>query len=432
MIADRKDAVEYLDSLIGSGIRPGLDRMERLLDCDSHPETSVPAVLVAGTNGKGSTAALLSSIAHQAGCRVGLYTSPHLVNLEERWRIAEVPVDVATFVDAVRRLRKCGEKAGLTPTYFEALTLLAFFMFEASGCSLSILEVGMGGRLDATNVVDPLLSVITPIDFDHQEWLGDSIEQIAFEKLGIARANRPLLVAPQDSGAMDEIRFRCSELECELHEVSREVVISSFETGLDHSFARIETPAGEYDLRTRLVGTHQAQNLATAVRAAEILAGSFDRIGREEIIRGCGEAIWRGRLEIYRLGERLVVVDGAHNPAGSRSAAQFVEEFVPGPRALVFGVLDDKDANSMLEPLFGHFDSVILTTPDSDRGRRAETLVEIAERHGATRAVVIGKDTEAIAAGLRIDGVRSIVVCGSLYLAGTAVRLLDQMASPSE
>ncbi|MDX1584904.1 MAG: Mur ligase family protein, partial [Thermoanaerobaculia bacterium] len=330
MISNRAEAVEYLDSLIGSGIRPGLDRMMLLLDASGHPERSVRSVLVAGTNGKGSTAAILSSIAHQAGYRVGLYTSPHLVRLEERWRVGEVPIEEEVLVAAVSRLRETASRAKLRPTYFEALTLLAFFIFEMRECSLSILEVGMGGRLDATNVTDPVVSVITPIDLDHQEWLGNSIEKIAFEKLGIARSGRPLIVAPQAEAVLEVMKQRCAELECELIDVSSAVELSDFHTGLTGSAAEIETTRTVYRVETRLAGMHQAGNLATAVRAAEALSEHFREIGRDEIIRGCRETKWRGRLESFRLGSRLVVVDGAHNPAGSRSAARFIERYLPG------------------------------------------------------------------------------------------------------
>ncbi len=176
------DELRWLDALQGSGIRPGLSRMRAMLRAADRPEKSVPAVLVAGTNGKGSTASTLASILTSAGCRTGLYTSPHLVRLEERWRIDGEPVTREHLREAVRQLRSVSDRAGIVPTYFEALTLLAFLLFRTLECDLSVLEVGMGGRLDATNVVRPLASIITMIDLDHCEFLGSTQAAIARER----------------------------------------------------------------------------------------------------------------------------------------------------------------------------------------------------------------------------------------------------------
>ncbi|MBW3670367.1 MAG: bifunctional folylpolyglutamate synthase/dihydrofolate synthase [Acidobacteria bacterium] len=415
----------YLDSLIGRGLRPGLERLRTILEVAGHPERSVPSVLVAGTNGKGSTAATLTAIAHAAGYNTGLYTSPHLVELEERWRIREAPVDHDVLIAAVRSLQESALEAGLTPTYFEALTLLAFFIFERSRCDLAILEVGMGGRLDATNVVDPLASVITRIDYDHQEWLGNTIEEITREKLGITRRATPLVVSEQPPQVIDLMRRWCDELGCPLHVVPDEVTIESLETSLTGSSATIRTPSAQYELRSPLVGQHQLSNLTSAVRAAELLSSTFRAIDAAAVLEGTAHTVWRGRLELFDIGGRLVVVDGAHNPAGTRSAAQFVRT-LPGPRALVFGALSDKDVASMLESLVGLFDHVIFTTPDSERSIPAASLAEL--HHPDAR--VIPTDVDAIRAALARPGIATVVICGSLYLAGSAIRLLDTMAAP--
>lgn len=423
MIRDRTDAVDYLDSLIGSGIRPGLDRMRRILAGAGDPHRSVPSILVAGTNGKGSTAATISAVSHAAGYRTGLYTSPHLVDLEERWRVGEEPVGHSDLVDAVQRLQQSALEAGLSPTYFEALTLIAFFIFERSQCDLAILEVGMGGRLDATNVVEPILSVITRIDYDHQEWLGNTIEEIAREKFGITRRGVPLVVAEQPAHVVELMRRWCDDLGCVIHVVPEEVRVESFETSVAGSFARIITPSHRYDLRSPLVGAHQASNLSSAIRAAELLSTTFDRIDHTAIMEGVPSTLWRGRLESFDVDGRLVVVDGAHNPAGTRSAAEFVST-LPEPRALVFGALADKDVASMLDPLLDLFDHVILTTPDSDRSTPPGSLLELVP---GGRADVVPRDEDAIKAALALPDVVTIVICGSLYLAGSAIRLLDTM-----
>ena len=427
MITTRNQAVAYLDSLIGSGIRPGLDRMKQLLEEAGNPERSVPAILIAGTNGKGSTAATLSAILRAAGYRTGLYTSPHLVDLEERWRIDEAAVTSESFVAAVGRLEQCATAVGFLPTYFEALTLLAFFIFEENSCDLSVLEVGMGGRLDATNVAEPVLSIITRIDYDHQEWLGNTIEEIAREKLGIARRGVPLVV----SGQPDEVEVlmgqKCRELGCFMHLVSEETRIDTFRTAVGGSAFSLSTPRGHYTLKSPLVGHHQAENVSTAVRAAEILTERFPQIDEQAIVEGTGSTIWRGRLESFDVAGRLVIVDGAHNPAGTKSAADFIAS-LPGPRALVFGALSDKDIAAMLLSLEGLFVRVFLTAPDSDRSAAPESLIGSV---GCENVQVVSDSTEAITLALAAPGMTTVVICGSLYLAGSAIRLLDAMATPS-
>jgi dihydrofolate synthase / folylpolyglutamate synthase len=416
--------MEYLESLIGSGIRPGLDRMHAILDVAGHPETMVPAVLVAGTNGKGSTAATLASIASRAGYRTGLYTSPHLVRLEERWKIDGQAVPGESLRESVKELRRHADAAGFSPTYFEALTLLAFLVFRDYRCDIAVLEVGMGGRLDATNVVDPIVSVITSIELDHQEWLGETIEEIALEKAGIARRRAPLIANSRWPEAVEAIARRCDEVGCDLHVLRDEVEIETAGVGLESLDLQLRTPSAAYRIRSPLTGEHQVDNIALAIRSAEMLSHRFERIDHSAITEGVARTSWRGRLETFRLPDRLVLVDGAHNPSGAEAAARFIEQFLPRPRLLVFGALGDKDVRSMLEALRGGADQIILTAPDSERAIDPAVLREMLG--GAVPADVILNDQQAIETSLRREGIGSVVICGSLYLAGTAVRILDQ------
>jgi dihydrofolate synthase / folylpolyglutamate synthase len=422
--------LDYLESLIGSGIRPGLERMRAMLEVAGHPERMVPAVLVAGTNGKGSTAATLASILNRAGCRTGLYTSPHLVRLEERWKIDGHAVAEESLRGSVNELRRHADQAEFSPTYFEALTLLAFLLFRDHECDVAVLEVGMGGRLDATNVVDPLLSVITGIELDHQEWLGETIEQIALEKAGIARGGSPLLANSRWPEALEAISRRCGEVGCDLHVLGDEVAIDEVHVGLESIGVRMTTKSAEYHLHSRLTGEHQVENLALAVRGAELLSGRFRGIDLSAITEGVAATRWRGRLESFMLPDRLVLVDGAHNPSGAEAAARFIDRFLPRPRLLVFGALGDKDVRSMLESLSRCADRMILTAPDSDRAIDPATLMEMLG--GAVPAEVIRNDAEAIEASLRREEIGSVIICGSLYLAGTAVRILDQIEMPRD
>jgi dihydrofolate synthase / folylpolyglutamate synthase len=422
--------LDYLDSLIGSGIRPGLERMRVILEVAGHPERAVPAVLVAGTNGKGSTSATLASILHRAGYRTGLYTSPHLVRLEERWTVDGHAVTEESLRGSVSELRRHADQAGFPPTYFEALTLLAFLLFRDHECDVAVLEVGMGGRLDATNVVDPLLSVITSIELDHQEWLGETIELIALEKAGIARGGAPLLANSRWPEALEAISRRCGEVGCDLHVLGDEVEIDEAGVGLESLDVQLRTSSAAYRIRSPLTGEHQVENLALAVRGAELLTGRFPAVDSAAITEGVSSTRWRGRLESFRRPDRLVLVDGAHNPSGAEAAARFIDRFLPRPRLLVFGALGDKDVRSMLEALSGSADRMILTAPDSDRAIDPGTLLEMLG--GSVPAEVIRNDAEAIEASLRREEIGSVVICGSLYLAGTAVRILDQIAIPRD
>ncbi|MGH9418517.1 MAG: bifunctional folylpolyglutamate synthase/dihydrofolate synthase, partial [Thermoanaerobaculia bacterium] len=201
-------ALRWLDSLQGSGIRPGLGRMRALLRQLGNPQRDCPSIIVAGTNGKGSTSATLASILSASGYRAGLYTSPHLVEMRERWMIGGTMIDEASLSDAIGRLRNAAAQADILPTYFEALTLLAFIAFSEANCDVSVLEVGMGGRLDATNVVRPLAALITPVGFDHMEFLGTTIRQIAAEKAGVIHRGAIVLTSNDDPDVLDVIRKR--------------------------------------------------------------------------------------------------------------------------------------------------------------------------------------------------------------------------------
>ena len=262
----------WLDSLQGSGIRPGLSRMRALLRELGNPERACPSIIVAGTNGKGSTSSTLASILNASGYRTGLYTSPHLVELRERWMIGGAMISPSALAAAIEKLRPAADRAGILPTYFEALTLLAFIAFNDANCEVMVLEVGMGGRLDATNVVRPLAALITPIGFDHTEFLGTSIRQIAGEKAGVIHRGAIVLTSNDDPRVLGVLRHRAAMFGNPFH-----VVTSTHNTPL----------AGDFQRRNAALAVRAAEELASLLptRSAGEDHGGLDRTRR------CGDAV---------------------------------------------------------------------------------------------------------------------------------------------
>jgi dihydrofolate synthase / folylpolyglutamate synthase len=429
-----REQLRWLASLQGSGIRPGLDRMQRLLSAAGEPQHAIPSVIVAGTNGKGSTAATLAAILHASGLKTGFYSSPHLISLRERWRVAECDVRPAVLRASIDRLKDLAEQSGIVPTYFEALTLVAFLIFEKEACDLSILEVGMGGRLDATNVTRPLLALITSIGLDHMEFLGSSLEEVAAEKSGVIHSGTVVITANTAPRVVDVIRRRCRETGSPFHRLADEVSASVESVSPGRMRLQLTTPDAIHSLCTPLVGSHQVDNVALAVRGAELLSSRFERVSKQAIEQGVVSTRWRGRMESFELEGKTFFVDGAHNPDGARHLAAAVEQLVPRPRTLVFGILHDKDPAAVAGELFPHFDLVIATEPPSDRAAPPSELLEIAGRLGV-RAIRRKLPAAAMSQALRAPH-DAIVVAGSLYLAGSAIRWLDRRiarnaASPS-
>lgn len=417
------EAVRYLDQFQGQGIQPGLRRMRGLLRELRRPYRSYRNVLVAGTNGKGSTAATLASILNEADVRVGFYSSPHLLDLRERWQIGREPISRRALAGAVVELQTAIKRSGIRPTYFEALTVVGAIAFRDAGCELVVWEVGMGGRLDATNVFPPAASVITSISIDHVEFLGRNVRSIAREKAGIIHRDAVALTSNRQPEVLSVLRRRARSVGVPLHVVPREV-----ETGRSHGIEELQftlrTPRDRYRIVSPLRGDHQIENTALAVRTAEELAALVPSISRPAIERGVRMTRWRGRLETFRAGTKHVIVDGGHNEGAAQRIAEFVTASVSAPRLLVFAIMRDKAVDAVTRLLFPLFDGLILTTTGSDRTADPQAL--------AASSAAAGRDVRVIRNPRRalrsaLDGaVQNIVVCGSLYLAGTAIDVLDR------
>ncbi|HMB52855.1 MAG TPA: folylpolyglutamate synthase/dihydrofolate synthase family protein [Thermoanaerobaculia bacterium] len=422
------EAARALEDLQRFGMHLGLGHVRRLLAELDDPHTAVPSVVVAGTNGKGSTSALLASIAEAAGYHAGLYTSPHLQQVEERVRVDGRDADGELLGEAILDVvAAAGRVLDDPPTYFEALTAAAFLVFRRAGVELAVLEVGLGGRLDAVNVAEPELSVITPVSLEHRGILGDTLLDIAREKAAVLRRGRPAVAW----GEAPEVRQAL--LGAEVTFADDEVSADSVERlGWQGQRFHLTTPVRRYDLHLPLLGRHQRINLALAVRAAELLLDHGWRHFDAAAIRaGAAHVRWPGRLEVLEPpagGEETtverVLLDAAHNPHGAEALAGFLaevtEEEGEPPPALLFGVLDDKEAERMLPLLAERAGKVVLTRPPGDRGRDPEELVGLLPE-GCEAEVVAGVE-DALQRALATAGrAKTLVVCGSIFLIG-AVR----------
>ena len=393
--------------------------MKSLLAAAGDPHRACDSIIVAGTNGKGSTAATLASILGAGGIRAGLYTSPHLLRLNERWRVDGHDVSDDALDEAVRQLRRISARARIRPTYFEALTLLAFMIFRESGCALAVMEVGMGGRLDATNVVRPLLSMVTNVTLDHQEFLGESVRRIAGEKAGVIHRGARALTASDDPVVLEVIRRRCHAVGVARHLLHEEVEVSALRASRAGTSFRAVTPANRYRLHTPLPGAHQIDNVMMAVRGIELLAPRY-AVPRSAIERGVAAVRWGGRAQSFDLENGTVIVDGAHNPAGTTLLAELARQMTAPPRVLVFAAMQDKDWRSMLAILAPMFQAVVCTLADEGRGESPRELALEAGRLGL-RAFARRSPVAAVSRALELQRGATVIVAGSLYLAGAVI-----------
>ena len=426
------ESVSYLLSLGHEtlAIKLGLENVRRLLARLGDPHTAYPSIQIAGTNGKGSTAAMVEGVCRAASLRAGLYTSPHLVSMTERVRVAGrelAPEEFARHATAVREAsERVLEESGALPTFFEQVTALALLAFRHARVELAILETGLGGRLDATTAAGAATVAITPVALDHQEYLGDTLAEIAAEKAAIIRAGVRAVVAPQRPEAGEVILRRCREVGVE----------PRFSTG----DVGVEGACGEGRLRVRLAteretyagvcvalrGRHQLTNAAVAVALAESLAGDGFKITREHIIEGLETAEHAGRLELVGSGGRALLLDGAHNPAGAEALRAYLDEFVGGKVTMVFGAMRDKALAEIGSALFPAAERLVLTEPRSPRAASVEELLRAVPAADPPRSVALApsaKDALTIALA-QTPPERMVCVTGSLYLVGEVKALL--------
>jgi dihydrofolate synthase / folylpolyglutamate synthase len=406
----------------------GLENISTLAAALGNPHLAIPCVHIAGTNGKGSTAAMLESIVRTAGLRTGLYTSPHLENINERMRINGENISDEDFAAAwntvhatIESLLAAG-KVAAHPTFFECVTAMSFVAFQSQAVEFAIYEVGLGGRFDATNIVQPEVAVITPIDFDHENFLGHSIELIANEKAGIIKRDALVVSASQRLEARSVIREQCSKMNARLIETDSAFSLRDQQDQDGHCrVTAVATDPGRplmIHLEPSLPGEFQIRNALTAATTASLLAPNGRAINSDAIERGIASARWPGRLE--RLVERpALYVDGTHNPSGARELLKFWDQnFADRKIFLVYGAMRDKSVDEIAGLLFPRADAVILTEPRQPRAISAPLLKEMVGHHAKKVEIIVDPAValeRALALALRDD---AVFATGSLYLVG--------------
>jgi dihydrofolate synthase/folylpolyglutamate synthase len=420
----RERADRYLKSRTRVGMKFGLRTMRRLAEALGHPERA-PTVLVAGTNGKGSVVAYVDAALRASGLRCGRYISPHLQRVNERIAVDGRDIDseaLAIAVDRVRavalRLRRAGA-IDAHPTYFEALTAAALLHFRERAVDLAVLEVGMGARLDATNIARPIVSAIVTVDRDHEAYLGDTLAAIAREKAGVLRRGRVTVLGRLEAEARAAIGERAARVGARLVD-ALEGVEMSCRGGVLGGVLSVRTLRRVYPVVRALPGAHQRDNAVVALRLLESLAEAGVSVDLDRAGEAFAEARWPGRLQ-WLPGRPPLLLDGAHNPAAARALARYLPEV--GPFVLVFGVLADKDVTSMGRILFPLAQAVVITRPPSER---AASPREVVARVGAPaeRALLEADVPRALARARGLAGATvPVVVAGSLYLVGRVLSL---------
>lgn len=410
-----EQAIDYIEQIDTPRQRYGLEKLKQALHLMGDPQDRVPYVHIAGTNGKGSTASMLSSVLNHAGLRCGLYTSPHLQRYNERFQIAGEPISDEQLIQSVQRVQQVCEQLGGTPIVFEVLTLMAFELFARLDCQIAVLEVGIGGRLDSTNCIpSPQAAVVTQLGLDHTETLGDTIEQIAWQKGGIAKPGSRLVMAAQQEEAMEVVRQICRQEDCAfcVADPKRMQLLSSTLKGqrvLDEHFGELLIP---------LAGGHQIKNAANVLCTVEQLVQRGWKIPTEAVRDGLAAAKWSARFELLDESPYFIL-DGGHNPQCVQAAMDALEQFFPGKKAVILtGMMQDKDTEQMLEQMAEHAACFVCLHPDSPRALSAEQLAQqVKERFGLPAFCC-----ESIAQGVALarekagsDGL--VCALGSLYLA---------------
>jgi dihydrofolate synthase/folylpolyglutamate synthase len=434
-----KESVGYLFGLGHEtvAIKLGLENVTRLLRRLGDPQADFPSVQIAGTNGKGSTAAMLAGIARAAGLRAGLYTSPHLVSVTERVRVGGSEISQDEFARHATRVREAaeavGRESGALPTFFEQVTGVALSAFADERVELAILETGLGGRLDATTAAGARWVAVTPVALDHQEYLGDTLAEIAGEKAAIIRPGTRAVVAPQEPEAGEVILRRCRESGVGPRFATDEVEVEG--AGADGRLrVRLRTARAEYaGVRLALRGRHQLTNAAVAVALAELLAEEGFAISREHIIEGLETAEHAGRLELDERRRPRLLYDGAHNAAGARALRAYLDEFAPEGVTMVFGAMRDKGLEEIGRVLFPAARHLVLTSPRNPRAATVEQLLRAVPVPPSSSTIALAPsslDAMAVARTHTPPG-GTVCVTGSLYLVGEVKAQLESNAGES-
>ena len=423
-----QESIAYLEGLSRFGIRLGLERMQELVIRLGHPEKKYPTIHITGTNGKGSTTACLAAILQEAGFRTGMYTSPHLERYTERMRIDGLEVEEAVFAHAIEQTAAAAremERDGLEhPTQFEVLTAAAFVMFAAMKVDYAVIEVGLGGSLDSTNVIESRVAVITNVTLEHEDRCGSTIREIAEHKAGIIKKNSRVLTAAQGE-ALEVIRRRAADCGAVVQVLGEEWQAQMQSVSLTGIAWMLQQPNGSsWPLQARLVGEHQVYNASLAVMAA--LTVRETAVNQEAVARGLAKACWPGRFEVLRTQPPLVI-DGAHNPAGAAVLRRTLDQVFPGREVLfLLGILKDKDIEGITGLLVREQDRVIAVRPLSERAAEAGDLASHFPPHQVEAVPDWEEGVNRLLELAEQEPRKVACVAGSLYLLGAVRPLLLQ------
>ena len=423
-----QESLAYLDSLGKFGIRLGMERIEGLLRELGNPEQQIKTIHVTGTNGKGSVSSMITNILLAANLKTGKFTSPHLVKYNERITINGQDIDDDSFADLLTIVKTAADSVvakGVCeqPTQFEVLTAAAFLYFALENVDYAVIEVGMGGLWDSTNVITPIVSVITNVSLDHTDRCGKTVERIAMQKAGIIKENVPVVTAAEGDDALGPIKAVAMFKQAKLYIYGRAFWGTEVESSMEGQTFTLH--AGEYyssDYSIRLPGEHQIANTSVAIVAAKLVSKQDDRINELALHIGVANTVWPGRLE--RIAQAPdVILDGAHNPAGAEALRKALDKYYPeGKRIFVLGMMGDKDMTGVIRRLIRPMD--IVYTVKADDGARAAAAEELAGLVGV-QALAMSSLADAYEAAVsRADSDSVVCICGSLYLVGNFKNLL--------
>lgn len=425
-----KEAMEYIKSTAKFGSNLGLSRTEKLLELLGNPHKKLKCIHIAGTNGKGSTTAMISSVLMESGYKVGMYTSPYVEEFEERIQINKINIPKDKLSEIVTKVAYKVEeviKLGYdNPTEFEIITAAMFYYFYEEKVDYSVIEVGLGGRLDSTNVLNPILSVITSINYDHMEILGHTLDEIAKEKAGIIKG-APVILYPQCGKVQEVIEKTCNYRKSRLIKVNdyvEEISIFSSSKNIGVQKFSIKTKKSLYNIELPLLGEYQINNCCTAILTIEELINIGVSVSKESIKAGLKKVKWPARLEILNK-DPLVVIDGAHNIDGIKSLTKTLKEsFSYNNLILILGILKDKQVENMVKEITPKAKKVITVTPHNNRAERCEHLIHIVEKYNDNCEYLNSyyKAYEKALSYCKEEDM--ILICGSLYMVGDMRKII--------
>ncbi|ABS33055.1 bifunctional folylpolyglutamate synthase/dihydrofolate synthase [Clostridium botulinum] len=427
---DYKEAREYIQSKAKFGSNLGLERTEKLLELLGNPHKRLRCIHIAGTNGKGSTTAMISAVLKESGYKVGMYTSPYIEEFEERIQINGHNItkeDLGYIITKVANIVEKVENMGYgNPTEFEIITVAMFYYFCLKEVDFAVIEVGLGGRLDSTNVLEPILSIITSISYDHMNILGETLEEITYEKAGIIK-KAPVITYPQKKEVEKNIEKVCKEKNCELIKVEDNLInieIEIIEKNMGQQSFKLKTKEDTYNICLSLLGEHQIKNCITVILALEKLMKLGIKIEKIHIISALKKVKWPARLEIVNKNP-LTVIDGAHNIDGIESLKNNVSKYFKYNKLiLILGILKDKQVEDMIKTLVPLADRVLTVAPHNDRGESSKELMHIVLKHNESCEHLEDYKECYDKAKFYCEDGDMILICGSLYMVGDMRKLI--------